>query len=136
MLYTSKSGTHVFVPLPPQVAEAVRTATNYPDYALWNGESRDEQRKIWWSRLRRVFDAANLGKRCHPHMLRDTFAVELLLAGVPLEEVSMLLGHRSTKVTEKHYMPWVKARQDKLSESVKKSWTAATPDCSGTTARG
>jgi integrase/recombinase XerD len=58
-------------------------------------------------------------------MLRDTFAVELLLAGVALEEVSLLLGHKSVKITERHYAPWVKARQEKLSESVKKSWAPA-----------
>jgi integrase/recombinase XerD len=34
-----------------------------------------------------------------------TFAVELLLAGVPLERVSVLLGQPSIKVTEKHYIP-------------------------------
>lgn len=44
-------------------------------------------------------------------MFRDTFAVELLLAGVPLDQVSLLLAHSSIKVTEKHYAPFVKARQ-------------------------
>src|SRR5215469_13344988 len=39
----------------------------------------------------------------HLHMLRDTFAVEYLLAGMPLEEVSRLLGHSSVLITQKHY---------------------------------
>jgi site-specific recombinase XerD len=43
-------------------------------------------------------------------MLRDTFAVELLLVGVPLHDVAMLLGHKSIKTTEKHYAPFVMAR--------------------------
>jgi integrase len=34
---------------------------------------------------------------------RHTFAVELLKHGVPIETVSMLLGHASIRVTEKHY---------------------------------
>ena len=38
-------------------------------------------------------------------MFRDTFAVELLLAGVPIDQVSLLLGHSSVKVTEKHDAP-------------------------------
>ena len=59
------------------------------------------------------------------HRWRDTFAVELLLAGVPLEQVSVLLGHQSTKVTEKHYSPWVKARQEQLEAAVRKSWGAS-----------
>ena len=56
-------------------------------------------------------------------MLRDTFAVEMLLAGVPLEQVSILLGHRSIKITEKHYAPWVKARQEQLAANVRKAWS-------------
>jgi hypothetical protein len=39
-------------------------------------------------------------------MLQDTFAVEMLLAGVSIDQVSMLLGHSSVKITEKHY-PYV-----------------------------
>jgi integrase/recombinase XerD len=38
-------------------------------------------------------------------MLRNMFAVEMLLAGVPIDRVSMLLGHSSVKITEKHYSP-------------------------------
>ena len=55
-------------------------------------------------------------------MFRDTFAIELLLAGVPIDQVSILLGHKSVKITEKHYAPWVKARQDQLEKSVRAAW--------------
>lgn len=55
-------------------------------------------------------------------MLRDTFAVESLLSGMRLEEVSMILGHSSVKITERHYMPWVRARQASLNQSVMASW--------------
>jgi integrase len=58
----------------------------------------------------------------HAHRFRDTFAVELLLAGVPIDQVSILLGHSSVKVTEKHYSPWVKARQDQLEQAVRRTW--------------
>jgi hypothetical protein len=33
-----------------------------------------------------------------------------------------LLGHRSIKVTEKHYAPWVRARQEQLENSVRRAW--------------
>ena len=52
----------------------------------------------------------------------STFAVELPLSGVPIDQVSLLLGHSSVKVTEKHYAPFVKARQEQLENSVKLSW--------------
>ena len=45
-----------------------------------------------------------------------------LLAGVPIDQVSILLGHSSVKTTERHYAPFVKARQEQLVSSVEKSW--------------
>jgi integrase len=56
------------------------------------------------------------------HRLRDTFAVELLQAGVPLERVSILLGHRSVRVTERHYNPWERSRQEQLEADVASAW--------------
>lgn len=50
------------------------------------------------------------------HMLRDTFAVEMLLADMPLEEVARLLGHSSVKTTERYYAKWTKRRKQKLEE--------------------
>jgi integrase/recombinase XerD len=93
-----------------------------PEYFFWTGESKPttaagNQRKY----LDRLFKIAGVrgGK---PHRFRDTFAVELLLADVPLERASILLGHSSIKVTEKYYSPWVKSRQDQLEADVRKTW--------------
>jgi integrase len=58
----------------------------------------------------------------HAHRFRDTFAVGLLQAGVPTDRVSVLLGHSSIKVTEKHYSPWVRARQEQLEADVGRTW--------------
>lgn len=58
----------------------------------------------------------------HAHRFRDTFAVELLLAGVPLERVSILLGHASIKVTERHYSPWIRERQEQAEADVRRTW--------------
>ena len=33
---------------------------------------------------------------------------------LPIERVSILLGHSSVKITEKHYAPWVHSRQAQL----------------------
>ncbi|MCL2659671.1 MAG: site-specific integrase [Acidobacteriaceae bacterium] len=133
LLYQAKTGTPVYVPLPPQVAEALRSVPPghkpNPGYFFWSGNGdRESAVKDWQRSLRRVFKIANITKadgtkkRCFPQMFRDTFAIELLLSGVPIDQVSVLLGHSSVKITEKHYAPWVKARQDQLEASVQKSW--------------
>jgi len=36
--------------------------------------------------------------------------------GVPIERVSILLGHQSVRITEKHCAPWVRSRQEQLEE--------------------
>jgi integrase/recombinase XerD len=135
LLYQAKTGTPVYVPLPPQVTQALRSvpdgAKPNPRYFFWSGNGLPKTAVADWQRsFRRLFKLAGLeqpdgsAKRCFPHMLRDTFAVEMLLAGVPIDQVSMLLGHSSVKITEKHYSPWVKARQDQLAASVRNAWTA------------
>jgi integrase/recombinase XerD len=123
-LYMAKTGDPVSVSLPGFVAVALRELTNSnPAYFFWTGNG-DRKTVVddWWRTLSRVFKHADLGKRAHPHMFRDTFAVHLLLAGVPLDQVSILLGHKSIKVTEKHYAPFCKARQDMLDQAVRKAW--------------
>jgi integrase/recombinase XerD len=51
-------------------------------------------------------------------------AVELLKAGAPIERVSILLGHSSVRITEKHYNPWNRARQEQAEADVARSWAS------------
>lgn len=53
-----------------------------------------------------VCTAAELGHR-QPKDLRDTFASQLLTAGVQLAYVSTQLGHADVAVTARHYAKWV-----------------------------
>jgi len=101
------------------LAKSLRTN---PKYFFWSGESKPKSSVGDWERsLKKLFLSAQVPKG-HVHRFRDTFAVELLLAGVPLERVSMLLGHQSVRITEKHYAPWVHARQAQLEADVKRAW--------------
>jgi len=38
------------------------------------------------------------------------------------ERVSVLLGHSSVKITEKHYAPWVRERQEQMEADVRRAW--------------
>ena len=112
------------MPIPPDVAqELLAVANGNPRYVFWNntGGKPETAAKNWSSELRPVFVEAGLPDG-HSHQLRDTADVEWLKAGIPLEEVSRLLGHASIRTTEKHYAPWVKSRQDRLDDLVMATW--------------
>jgi integrase/recombinase XerD len=121
-----KTGTHVSVPLPPDVAAeiiAVMELNGHPEYIFWNRTDGKPKAAVdvWERAFKRAFKAAGMPSG-HSHQLRDTFAVGLLKKGVPLEEVSKLLGHTSIKTTEKSYSPWVESRQNRLDDLVVGTW--------------
>jgi integrase len=129
-LRRAKTGVPVFVPLPPAVILLLwELPSRSAEYFFWSGHGKLSSAVKGYSRsLRKLFRITGLKnpdgtrKHCRSHMFRDTFAVELLLAGVPIDQVSVLLAHRSVKMTEKHYLPWVKARQRQLTASVRRAW--------------
>lgn len=119
-LRRAKTGEVVVVDLPRVALEALRTIAR-PDspYYFWSGKSKPvTAAKTWRDRLQRVAMEADV-KDFRPHRLRDTFAVELLLHGVAMEDVSVLLGHGSISITERYYAPWSKARRDRLVKVVR-----------------
>lgn len=126
LLYTAKTGTPVYVPLPPLVVDAIgQLDTNEKGRFFSTGDAKPQTARANWARyLDSLFDLAGIVGG-HSHRFRDTFAVELLLAGTPLETVSVLLGHSSIRVTERHYRPWVRSLQRKLEEEVARTWSAA-----------
>jgi integrase/recombinase XerD len=94
---------------------------------FWTGLSTPKTAAgIWQESLKRLFVLAGIPDG-HAHRFRDTFSVELLLAGVPIERVSILLGHQSVRITEKHYAPWVRASQEQLEADVRRTWQAPEP---------
>ena len=135
MLRRAKTGVPVMLPLNPKVAESLRNIPAgprpNPRYFFWSGNGDPKSAVADWQRaLRRLFDLAEIKhadgtpKRCHPHMFRHTFSIELLIDGVPLEDVAQLLGHSSVKTTEKYYASWVKARADRLERVMENQWKA------------
>lgn len=123
LLYTAKTGTPVYCPLPNVLVNAL-DAVSRPSspYYFWSGESKPKSAVGDWQRsLAKLFHLAKV-PGAHAHRFRDTFAVESLLAGIPIEQVSALLGHQSLRVTERHYAPWVRARQEQLEASVRRAW--------------
>lgn len=134
-----KNSAPVCVLLPHEVAQELRSvppsSVTHPDYFFWSCRSkRKSEVSNWEKTFAKVLDkAVELApklfldtngdrKPAHLHMLRDTFAVEYLLAGMGLEEVSRLLGHSSVRVTQEHYAPWVLERQQRLAANQRAAW--------------
>ena len=116
-LYQQKTGTPVYCPLPEVVVQKLAAVASPNErYVFYDGKSQPESMVKSWDRVfTKVGKTATpVVANCHPHRFRDTFAVSLLLKGDSLDSVSKLLGHSSIKITERHYAPWVKARQDQL----------------------
>lgn len=113
--------------LPDHVVQALASLPTrkeeHPDYFFWSrGCSQLVNTNKWLRKIDRLNDYLDFkdeaGRPMHfrSHMLRDTFAVEMLLAGVPLEKVSKLLTHESVTITEKYYAKWTASRMQQLED--------------------
>lgn len=123
LLYTAKTGTPVFCPLPPfVVAELENVRPINSQHFFWSGEGKPKSCVGDWQRsLKKLFGLSGVPDG-RAHRFRHTFATNLLLAGVPLDRVATLLGHTNSKITEKHYAPWIRARQEQLEADVRRVW--------------
>jgi site-specific recombinase XerD len=127
-LKTQKNGAAVDRILPDHAVAALqaldpnRTAFR-AGYFLWSARCMKENLTPKWdeyiqslNKFLTFVDEEGQPMRFHSHMLRDTFAVEMLLAGVSLEDVSRLLTHNSIRTTEDFYAHWVQARREQLED--------------------
>ena len=126
-----KTGTPVSNPVPPEVAEEMLRAHKLNSnslYFFWSGSGKPQSATSNWGQryVAPVFAEAKIEGDGHmlSHRLRDTFAVDLLEKGLPMEEVSKLLGHTSIRTTEKSYAKWSRGRQDRLDTLVRDTWVS------------
>ncbi len=120
-LYQAKTKKPVSVKLPEFVVEALHAVERKnKEFFFWRGKSKTTSiTGFWRARIADVFEEAKI-EDGHTHRFRDTFAVWWLERGLSLENVSRLLGHKSIKVTQKHYDPWVESRQNSLDKDMEK----------------
>ena len=98
----SKSGRMRFVPLHPDVSEALDAMPRRGDHIFSDAKGGRYSRSCW---IRTQFETAleQAGiQDFHIHDLRHTFASELVMKGADLKTVSELLGHGSTRMTERY----------------------------------
>jgi integrase/recombinase XerD len=93
-LRTAKTDTDVRVPQPPTALDALKTIPT-GNYYFWSGRGTAKSFvSVYQRSFKRLYEIAKV-ENGHAH--RWSFAVELLLARVPIDQVSVLLGHQSIK---------------------------------------
>ena len=116
-LVTQKTGEKMEAVVPDHVVKALNALPSrkeeHPDYWFWSRNCSETVNTNKWVRKIRALnefiefqDEHGQPMEFRSHMLRDTFAVEMLLHGMLLEDVSKLLSHKSVAVTENYYAKW------------------------------
>jgi integrase/recombinase XerD len=121
-----KTGVGINNVIPGWVGDEILATPNQnPKYFLWSGEGKPKSAVAYFQRLlKKVFTVAGILDG-HSHRFRDTFACELLLAGVDIRKVSKALGHDSIATTERYYGAWCKRHQESLDKDIRGSWKKA-----------
>jgi integrase len=120
-----KNEQPVFVPLPPVVIDLIgKLQPKSAEYFFWTDTSTIKTAVNDWSeKIRQLYVEADIeGKRTHEW--RDTLAIEVLEGGGSLEDVQLLLGHKSRKTTEKYYVALTKKRMEKAIDARRRTWDA------------
>jgi len=122
MLSTGKTNQPVFLKLPPMAVDALNGFPSVsPKYFFRTGHGKLDTAKADWSeKLLKLYWSAGIEQRSHA--FRDTLTTAVLGAGGKLETAAALLGHRSIKVTQKHYEHWDTERQKLLEDALERAW--------------
>jgi integrase/recombinase XerD len=133
-LKTKKASTDVQIPLPEELVAALATLEPYSGgYYFWHRRSgrRQEQSSTktvkgnFSKLLNTVFEKAGIPSDSHlvSHRFRNSFAVDLIGRGVPLETVSLMLGHQSLITTENAYADFCEGYMNRAEQIVRDAWT-------------
>lgn len=100
MVVRGKGGKERIVPLTERVRKLLEVQFAVNDGI---GMSKTTAQNI----VRRVAERAGITKKVTPHVLRHTFAVRALSAGVDIRSLQEVMGHSSIAITEQYlkYVP-------------------------------
>lgn len=101
------------LPLPNMLLQILKTYRQEQGYVLQckTGKIPDPRREQ--IRLEKFFQKQEM-RSYNFHMLRDTFAVRCLRAGMSVENLSYVLGHASVTITAERYKDFLKMKQEQI----------------------
>lgn len=97
-----KTGEHVFIPLLPELAKALRANTLIGrDTILVTSQGKPFSEKYFYNRFKRACQAAGV-PHCCPHGLRKAAARRLAEAGCTPHQIQSITGHTTLKEVERY----------------------------------
>ncbi len=111
-----KTGVSEMVPILPLVEELIQKYATHPS-CLKNGTMMPVKSNTKYNGyLKELADICGIERELNTHLARHTFADMMLNNGVPLEDVSKMLGHKSIRTTQRY----CKVKKYRISENMAK----------------
>ena len=101
------------LPVPEAVMELLLAQRKAAGYVLECREGKLPDPRREQIRLEKLFERQEM-KGGRFHVLRDTFAVRCLEAGMSVEDLSYVLGHSSVAITAERYKGFMEAKQERV----------------------
>ncbi len=117
-IFTERTKTSIKsnVPLLPKALEIIEKYKNYPTNNINNVLLPVLSNQKMNAYLKEIADLAGVSKNITFHLARHTFATTVTMTnGVPLESISEMMGHKSTRTTQMY----AKILDKKVSEDMK-----------------
>jgi len=109
-----KTGVTEMVPILPIVEDLIKKYQDHP-YCIKNKVLIPVNSNCRYNAyLKEIATICGINRNLHTHLARHTFADMMLNLGVPLEDVSKMLGHKSIRTTERY----CRVRKRRISESM------------------
>lgn len=101
------------VPVPNGILQMLREYRQEQGYVLKSKEGKIPDPRTEQIRLEKLFKKQGK-KEYNFHVLRDTFAVRCIRAGMSIENLSYVLGHASVAITAERYKEFLKIKQERI----------------------
>ncbi|WEK21305.1 MAG: phage integrase SAM-like domain-containing protein [Candidatus Pedobacter colombiensis] len=109
-----KTGVSEMVPILPVIDQLIEKYKNHPKCRLRNALMPVDSNVRYNGYLKEIGVICNINRELNTHLARHTFADIILNLGVPLEDVSKMLGHKSVRTTQRY----CRVRKQRISENM------------------